>query len=64
MTDEGLVFKIYKQLMWLNIQKTKNKTQNPKQSNQKEGKRPKERILQRHTVSQQAHEKMLNIINY
>ena len=62
MTDEGLVFKIYKQLMWLNIQK--NKTQNPKQSNQKEGKRPKEIILQRQPASQQAHEKMLNIINH
>lgn len=48
--------------MWLNIQK--NKTQNPKQSNQKEGKRPKEIILQRQPASQQAHEKMLNIINH
>lgn len=44
--------------------KKKHKTQNPKQSNQKEGKRPKELILQRHKDSQQAHEKMLHIINY
>ena len=40
-------------------------TKKPKQPNQKIGRTPKQTFLQRrHTESQQAHEKMLNITNY
>ena len=57
-SDNGLICKVYKQLMQLNIKK--NKQPNPKIS-----RRPKQTFLQRrHTDGQEAHEKMLNIINY
>ena len=57
-TDKGLISKIYKQLMQLNIKK--NKQPNPKM-----GRRPKQTFLQRrHTDGQEAHEKMLSITNY
>ena len=57
-TDKGLISKIYKQLMWLNIKK--NKQPNPKM-----GRRPKQTFLQRrHTDCQQTHGKMLNITKH
>ena len=57
-TDKGLISKIYKQLMQLNIKKNK-------QPNTKMGRRPKQTFLQRrHTDGQEAHEKLLNITNY
>ena len=41
------------------------KEKNPKQPNQKMGRRSKQTFLQRrHTDGQQAHEKILNIANY
>ena len=56
-TDKGLISKINKQLMQLNI---KNK-----QPNQKMGRRPKYTSLQRrHTDGKEAHEKLLKITNY
>ena len=58
MTNKDLVCKIYKQLIQLNINKTK-------QPNQNIGKRPKQAFLQRrNTDGQKAHEKMLNITHY
>ena len=57
-TDKGLIPKIYKQLMKLNIKK--NKQPNPKM-----GRRPKQTFFQTgNTDGQQAHEKMLNISNH
>ena len=57
-TDKGLISKIYEQLIQLDIKKT-NKP------NQKMGRRSKKTFLQRrHTDSQKAHEKMLNIADY
>ena len=57
-TDKGLIPKIYKQLMKLNIKK--NKQPNPKM-----GRRPKQTFLQRrYTDRQQTHERMLNITNH
>ena len=57
-TDKGLISKMYKQLMQLNIKK--NKQPNPKM-----GRRPKQTFLQRrHTDGQEAHEKLLNITNH
>ena len=56
-TNKGLIFKIYKQLIWLRIKK--------KQPNQKMSRGPKWTFLQRrHTDDQQTHENMLNIANY
>ena len=57
-TDKGLLSKIYKQLMQLNIKKNK-------QPNQKMCGRPKQTFLQRRRIDgQQTHEKMLNITNH
>ena len=57
-TDKGLISKMYKQLMQLNIKK--NKQPNPKM-----GKRPKQTFLQRrYTDCQQTHEIMLNITKH
>ena len=57
-TDKGLISKIYKQLMQLNIKKKK-------QPNRKMGRRPKQTFLQRrHTDGQEAYEKLLNITSY
>ena len=57
-TDKGLISKIYKQLMQLNIKKNK-------QPNPKIGRRPKQTFLQRrYTDCQQTYERMLNITNH
>ena len=57
-TDKGLISKIYKRLMQLNIKKDK-------QPNQNMCRKSKQTFLQRrHTDVQKAHEKMLNIPNY
>ena len=58
LTDKGLISKIYKQLIQLNIKK--NKEPNPKL-----GRTPKQTFLQRrYTDCQQTHERMLNITNH
>ena len=56
MTEKGLVSRIYKQLMMLNIIKT---------THSKMGRKPKETFLQRgHTEGHEAHEKVFDITNY
>ena len=58
MTDKGLISKIHKQLIQLNIIKTKNPIL-------KISRITKQTFFQRkYTDSQQAHEKMLNIANH
>ena len=57
-TDKGLISKIYKQLMQLNIKKYQ-------QPNPKMGRRPKQTFLQRrYTDCQQTYERMLNVTNH
>ena len=57
-TKKGLISKIHKQLIQLNIKKNKQPSQNM-------GRRSKQTFLQRrHTDGQEAHEKMLNMANY
>ena len=56
-TDKGLIPKIHKQFMQLNIKKNK-------QPNEKMDRRSKQIFLQRrHADGQKAHENMLNIAN-
>ena len=57
-TNKGLISNICKQLIQLNLK-------NNKQLNLKMGRRLKQTFLhRRHTHDQQAHEKMLDIVNY
>ena len=61
-TDKGLISKIHKQLILLNIKTNK---QTNKQSNQKMGRRSKKTFIQRRcTDGPKAHKTMFNIINY
>ena len=56
-SDKGLISKVYKQLMNINIIKSK-------QPNQKMGRRPKQTFLQRQTDGHKAHGETLNFANY
>ena len=65
MTNKGLLSKIYKQPIQLNIKKKKTNKVSKKQPNLKMGRRPEWTFFQgRHTDDQQAHEKTLNTANH
>ena len=64
-TDKGLISKIFKQLIPLNIRRRKKKRNKTNPPNQKIGRRPKQKFLQRrHIDGQQTDEIMLNTAHH